>query len=116
MDIENMKNIIILKNLPSNLVEEALVVLKNNKKIKRPEMIKDKKEEHRIKTGDNKERPKDYIMKEAEMLISSYMAKLEGEKKKNNTNALAVKYKKIKTLNMVLIIMMCLGIVLHFIA
>lgn len=35
MDVSNMKNIIVLKNLPSNLVEEAIVVLKENKKVKR---------------------------------------------------------------------------------
>lgn len=34
MDVSNMKNIIVLKNLPSNLVEEAIVVLKENKKVK----------------------------------------------------------------------------------
>ena len=31
MNPENMKNIIILKNLPSNLIDEAIVVVKNKK-------------------------------------------------------------------------------------
>ena len=30
--MENMKNIVVLKNIPSNLVEEAIVVLKQNQK------------------------------------------------------------------------------------
>ena len=30
MDISNMKNMVVLKNLPSNIVDEAIVILKNN--------------------------------------------------------------------------------------
>ena len=33
MDISQMKNIVVLKNLPSNMVEEAIVVLKPNIKV-----------------------------------------------------------------------------------
>ena len=35
MDKENIKNIIILKNLPSNLIDEAIMVIKDKKKNKR---------------------------------------------------------------------------------
>ena len=34
MNMSDMKNIVILKDLPSNLVDEAIVFLKQNKKIK----------------------------------------------------------------------------------
>ena len=34
MNSEKMKNMIILKNLPSNIVDEAIIVLKDNKKAK----------------------------------------------------------------------------------
>ena len=34
MDKEKMRNIIVLKNLPSNLVEEAFVIVKNTKMAK----------------------------------------------------------------------------------
>ena len=40
--MENMRNIVMLKDLPSNLVEEAIVVLKQNQKIKKPEYIENK--------------------------------------------------------------------------
>ena len=33
MKMNNMKNIVILKNLPSNIIEEAIVVVKNKKQI-----------------------------------------------------------------------------------
>ena len=34
MNPNQMKNMIVLKNIPSNIVEEAIIILKNNKKIK----------------------------------------------------------------------------------
>ena len=34
MNKEGMKNIVILKNLPSNLIEEAIMVVKDKSKIK----------------------------------------------------------------------------------
>ena len=35
MEASKLKNMVILKNLPSNLVEEAIVILKENKKVKK---------------------------------------------------------------------------------
>ena len=35
----NLKNMVVLKNLPSNIVEEAIVILKSNKKIRQVEKI-----------------------------------------------------------------------------
>ena len=45
MNTGNLKNIVVLKDLPSNLIEEAIVVLKENQKIPKLEPAsKDKKE------------------------------------------------------------------------
>ncbi len=77
METSNMKNMVVLKNLPSNLVEEAIVILKSTKKAKKLEKI-EKKSKSRKTTEPIK---KDYILKEAEMLISSYIAKIEDENK-----------------------------------
>lgn len=77
MDIGDMRNIVILKNLPSNLVEEAFVVLKENKKVKRPEYINENKEEIFKGKKKQEESANDYVVKEAEMLISNYISKLE---------------------------------------
>ena len=43
MSQSNLKNMIVLKNLPSNIVEEAIVILKTNKRIKKLEKV-DKKQ------------------------------------------------------------------------
>lgn len=40
--MEDMRNIVVLKDLPSNLVEEAIIVLKQNQKIKKPEYVENK--------------------------------------------------------------------------
>ena len=43
MENGQMKNMVVLKNLPSNLIEEALVIVKSKKNVKTLEYI-DKKE------------------------------------------------------------------------
>ncbi len=84
METSNMKNMVVLKNLPSNLVEEAIIILKSNKKVKKLEKI-DKKNKLNKEPPAKKE--KDYILKEAEMLISGYISKLEkyNEEKKDKS-------------------------------
>ena len=72
MDIGQMKNMVVLKNLPSNIVEEAIVVLKPNKKVKNVQYIK--KMEGTEKKGKNKD---GYILKEAELLINKCISDLE---------------------------------------
>ena len=50
MNTGNLKNIVVLKDLPSNLVEEAIVVLKENQKIPKLEPAStDKKESKSVK-------------------------------------------------------------------
>lgn len=75
MNQGGLKNMVVLKNLPSNIVEEAIIVLKTNKKIKQVE--KEKMTENK----DTKTREDDYILKEAEMLVNTYISKLEDKKK-----------------------------------
>ena len=76
METINMKYMIILKNLPSYLVEEAIVILKSSKKVKKLEKIEKKNGQEKI---ENTKKGKDYILKEAEMLVSSYLSKLENK-------------------------------------
>ncbi len=95
METSNMKNMVVLKNLPSNLVEEAIIVLKSSKKVKKLEKIEKK---NKVEKNDTNKRGKDYVLKEAEMLVSSYISKLENnheEKQskmiKNNRNYIRLK-------------------------
>lgn len=59
--MQNLKNIVVLKDLPSNLIEEAFIVLKKNHKAVKFEPIENKIDN----TKD------DYIIKEAEMLVNN---------------------------------------------
>ena len=94
MEASNLKNMVVLKNLPSNIVDEAIIILKNSKKIKKLEKVENNK------TTNKKEKQttqKDYILKEAEMLVNSYVSKIENkEDKKFADNKMQQKYKKIK--------------------
>lgn len=76
METSKMKNMVVLKNLPSNLVEEAIVILKSSKKVKKLEKVEKK---YKTEAIENKKREKDYILKEAEMLITGYISKLENK-------------------------------------
>ena len=80
-------------NLPSNLVDEAIIVLKSNKKIKKLEKI----EKNRGTSLEKTKKDKEYILKEAEMIVNEYMSKIENKDKKEIFNKEAkIKYKKLR--------------------
>ena len=62
--------------MPSNFIEEAFVILKSNKKAKKLEKVDKNKN---IDLYATKEKRKDYILKEAEMVISNYISNVEKE-------------------------------------
>ncbi len=112
MIISNMKNIVVLKDLPSNIVDEAIVVLKNTKKIKKLEFAKNNNIEEKLKAESKKENSKDYIVKEAEMLVTSYISEIERDNKNISQHKnLQKKYNKIKKLNKALIIIAFISII-----
>lgn len=79
----DMKNIIVLKDLPSNTIDEAIVILKDNK-IKN----KNKIEDESISAN---------IIEEAQNVIAEYIEKLEQPKRdKQNQRRLLLKYKKLQ--------------------
>ena len=113
METSKMKNMIVLKNLPSNLVEEAIVILKSNKKAKKLERI-DKKNKNEKLIESRKE--KDYLLKEAEMIVSSYISKIEyNEKQKqykiNQNNKKYIKLKKYAILSSMIIILQTIALI-----
>ena len=72
METSKLKNMVVLRNLPSNLVDEAIIVLKSNKKIKKLEKI----EKNRGTSLEKTKKDKEYILKEAEMIVNEYMSKI----------------------------------------
>ena len=76
METSKLKNMVVLKNLPSNIVEEAIIVLKTNKKAKKLQKIEKIKQTTK---GDEDKKDKDYILKEAEMIVNNYISKIENK-------------------------------------
>ena len=116
-----MKNIVILKDLPSNLVEEAIVFLKENQKLKKPELIdievKKTNGDRSGKENQTKERSQDYIVHEAQMLIAEYISKIENKNRKEDISykKLKKKYDKLKSLSGFLAISLFISILINFI-
>ena len=109
MNSNQMKNIIVLKNLPSNLIEEAFIILKDNKKVKSLERIEKK-------NGSKVEHTKseDYIVKEAEMVINSYLSKIEDEKqiKTYSIKKMENKYNRLKFVSIILSMIVLLNVLI----
>ena len=94
MEASKLKNMVVLKNLPSNIVDEAIIVLKTNKKVKKLQKIE--KNKNQVE-NENDKKDKEYILKEAEMLVNNYISKIENNEKKNIFNKEAKeKYSKLK--------------------
>lgn len=109
MEVSNMKNIVVLKNLPSNLVEEAIVILKTNKEAKRLEYI----EKNSKSNLDIEKKNKEYMVREAESVISSYISKIENNKTQKMPNLnIERKYKKLKIYSIIASIMLLIMMVI----
>lgn len=113
MNNSNMKNMIVLKDLPSNMIEEAIVILKSNIKIKNYELVDNKKEQ---KGSKDSPKSKEYIIKEAENIISHYIAKIERPKEEERRNiSLQKKCNKLKRMCIFLSVIATLAIIISII-
>ena len=83
MDTSGMKNIVVLRELPSNIVEEAIFILKSNKYAKKFETIEKNSKQN---NQQRKEKDKEYIIKEAEMIVSNFVTKIENKKTVDKPN------------------------------
>lgn len=85
MNVNHMKNIIVLKDLPSNVVDEAIVILKNTAKLR----VKSDFAETHIESREEQEKEEGFsesAIKEAEFLITNYLKKLEKHTEKEGTS------------------------------
>jgi len=98
MQINKMKNIIVLKGMASNVIEEAIVVLKPNVKLKQSEHANSKKQ-----TVQEKNKRK-VIVKEAEDVISSYIERIQIKNELLENKRFKSKYRFLQLINALLII------------
>jgi hypothetical protein len=135
MKTDIMKNVIILKNLPSNLIDEAIVIVKDKKKIKDinySEFIKDggekfssssnrqtsnrviqgyMKEEDLKKLEDTKKEDRKYVIKEAEIVVSNYLSKIDNKMPEKKIKRLEKSYKRAKKISIILGIISIVSII-----
>jgi type III secretory pathway component EscR len=114
MEASNLKNMVVLRNLPSNIVDEAIIILKTNKKIRKLQKVENNKKQVN-KNEINKD--KDYILKEAEMIVNNYISKIENKEQKDFLNKeIKEKYKRLKKYAIILTsicILQCLIILIN---
>ena len=91
-----MKNVVVLKNLPSNLIEEAFVIVKSRKVARSLEYID-------IKNGKFVSDSKDdgYIVREAESVLSNYASLIEKKNDKKSDITWKRKCKKMAIFNII---------------
>lgn len=100
--MEKMRNMIRLKDVPSNTIEEAIIILKDNKKVKKYQSFSKFKNKDTDEEGN-----KNYVIKEAELIISDYLNSAEPEKKQN----ISKKIKRLKIANVALVLMLIVSII-----
>ena len=111
MQSSDMKNMVVLKNLPSNMVEEAIIIFKETQKVKQKELI-DKGEN--LNEKEIQPKSKEYILREAEMLVTDYINKIENKKGFNNKDIIS-KYSKLKKYSICSTVLLILSIIINFI-
>lgn len=112
MNMSDMKNIVILKDLPSNLVDEAIVFFKQNQKIKKLEYIENTE---KFKKDGQNDKNKDFLANEAKLVIADYILKIEKENNNPKNKQTDKKYKKLRNINFLLIAALVLSILINLI-
>ena len=93
----DMKNMVVIRNLPSNIVEEAWVVIKPEVKNKEKELIK------RMKNNNFSSKAKtSYVLEEARTVIADYLKNINSYKDKKKYNDIIKKYNKQKKVSLIL--------------
>ena len=133
MSRENTKNVIILKNLPSNLIAEAILVVKDKKQVTnymRDAELNEQRDVSNCKTSSNgiiygdmktealkkiediKKEDRKYVIKEAEIVVSNYIKRIEDNLSDRKIDRLKKSYKKTKKLNVFLAMTTIISILL----
>ena len=105
-----MKNMVVLKDLPSNIVEEAWVIIKPEVRNKEKELIK------RMKNNslDNKSKST-YILEEAQNVIEDYLKNVNKYRDKKKYEDMEKRYNKLKKRNKILFIICLVVLIFSFI-
>ena len=109
METSKMKNMVVLKNLPSNMIEEAIVIFKENSKIKAKDVINKSNQLSQVQV-----KSKDIIFKEAEMLVNDYVKRVESSKNRKIFDK-KINDKFLKKYSVVITILFIISLTINFI-
>ena len=109
METSKMKNMVVLKNLPSNMIEKAIVIFKENSKIKAKDVINKSNQLSQVQG-----KSKDIIFKEAEMLVNDYVKRVESSKNRKIFDK-KINDKFLKKYSVVITILFIISLTINFI-
>ena len=109
METSKMKNMVVLKNLPSNMIEEAIVIFKENSKIKAKDVINKSNQLSQVQG-----KSKDIIFKEAEMLVNDSVKRVESSKNRKIFDK-KINDKFLKKYSVVITILFIISLTINFI-
>jgi hypothetical protein len=123
MQISNLKNIVVLNNVDSNIVEEAFIILKPNVKVNEDlknsylnhetkEFSKEEQEKLDIENQKNNDGKNEFILKQAEGIVNSYVKNLETKNTKTVSEKKLEKKCKILKIWNIALICLCISIIL----
>ncbi|MBR2289942.1 MAG: hypothetical protein IJ867_04940 [Clostridia bacterium] len=104
MENNKIKNTIVLRGMASNVVDEAIVILKPNVKIKKTQGIK--------KVGEEKNTSKELILKEAEHIVSEYVNRIGTEELKKEKMRLERRVKKLQVVSLGFLILLIITLII----
>ena len=114
MGDNSLKNIVVLKDLPSNIIEEAIVIFKHNKKVRKIEKVQ-KAQSLNSKGEKNNIKGPSYAVKEAEAVINQYSSNLENNKTIIKSDKdLKIKYKALKRFSVAITLVAITELILMF--
>lgn len=103
MQNNKMKNTIVIRGMASNVVEEAIVILKPHVKLKKMEHTRNFRE---------KDPKKEVILREAEHVVAEYVDRINQDSLSNQKKILESKVKKLKVLSILFFVLFIISIII----
>ena len=104
MENNKIKNTIVLRGMASNLVDEAIVILKPHVKMKKTQVVNNIREKNNSS--------KELILKEAEHIVSEYVNRISIETIKREKIILEKKVKKLRVISFAFFIIMVIIVIM----
>ena len=101
MENNKIKNTIVLRGMASNVVDEAIVILKPHIKIRKTQVVNNIRE---------KNNSKELILKEAEHIVSEYVNKISVKEIENEKMILEKKVKKLKIISFIFFVILIITV------